>query len=145
MTSAAKNGRELLFESLRYLPLHKLKHTPHPQQRSILFEMEERFADVFARLGRSQFRSSADISVAASLHHHYAYATGRAAPGSISYQYINLDADNLPDRLDDLLSGRWDTWCINDAELTDPQLVLAERRIATWLARAFPFPSPFEC
>ncbi len=53
VTSAAKNGRDLLFETVGYLPLHKIKHTPHPQRRSLLYEMETKFGETFSRLSRA--------------------------------------------------------------------------------------------
>ncbi|WP_326779291.1 stealth conserved region 3 domain-containing protein [Streptomyces sp. NBC_01445] len=65
-------------------------------------KLEERFADEVARTGRSRFRSTSDIAMTASLHHHYAYLTGRGVPGTYKLRYIDMGKPDLPAALDEL-------------------------------------------
>ena len=106
--------------------------------------METKFAETFSRVASSQFRSVDDVSVAASLHHHYGYATGAAMPGMIAYQYVNLAANNLEDRLEALLDGSYDTWCLNDVDVPPSSRQDVDNLVATWLRSAFPFKSRYE-
>ena len=144
VTSAGKNGRDLIADAMGYPAVHKFKHTPHPQRRSVLVEMEQRFGARFARVAAQRFRSHADVSIASSLHHHYGHATGSATPGVIRYQYVNLAADRLGERLGKLIDGRYDTFCLNDIDVGPDQAESVARALTTFLRTAFPYVSPFE-
>ena len=142
--AAAKNNRTLIRERFGRRITQKMKHTPHAQQRSVVEEMEAEFADEFKRTSASQLRHPTNISVASSLHHYYAYLTGRAIPGSITYDYINLSRWDLAQRLDSMLEHRrYDTFCLNDTDHHDDP----DRRdaiVAEFLEAYFPIPSPWE-
>jgi hypothetical protein len=143
VSSAAKNVRDLVFHATGHLPTQKMKHTPHPQQRSLLLEIEERFPEVLRRQGSSRFRCATDVSVASSLHHHYGEAVGAARAGAIAYDYVNLAAPDLAARLDRLRTSPVDTFCLNDVEpARDPRAV--DAAVCDFLASCFPFPSPYE-
>ncbi len=144
VTSAGKNGRDLVAASLLYPVVHKFKHTPHAQRRSVLAEMERRFPGQFAGVAASKFRSHSDISIAASLHHNYAHATGRAMPGRLRYQYVNLAADRLPERLGKLMGGRFDTLCLNDIDVDPEHAATVSATLLDFLRSAFPYVCPFE-
>jgi hypothetical protein len=143
--AAGKNNRELLRERFGRLVTQKLKHTPHAQRRSVLLEMEEVFPDELKRTSASQFRSHDDLSLAASLYHWYAYLTGRAVPGEISYDYFNLAARDLAPRLRTLLARRHrDVFCLNDTDVEARDLDQQHETVSRFLREYFPDPSPFE-
>ncbi len=62
----------------------------------------------------------------------------------IAYQYVNLAANNLEDRLDALLDGSYDTWCLNDVDVPLNRRQAVDNLVASWLRSAFPFKSRFE-
>ncbi len=144
VTSAAKNGRALMFDKFRRFPTSKIKHTPHAQQRRVIAEIERRFPEQYRAVGRHQFRTPGDISVASSLHHHVGEALGWAVHDQLPYEYVSLGASDLAGRLDNLLSkDRFATWCLNDTG-DDTTAEEIERTLKRFLDRAFPWPSPFE-
>lgn len=142
VTSAAKNGRDLLFGEFGAFPVNKMKHTPHPQRRSTVLDIEDRYPEAMARVGRNQFRSTSDISLASWLQHRHGEMIGNAVSSNLRYAYLSLAEQNLPDRLDALLAGNYDAWCINDVGVEHHADV--DRLLFEFLERAFPFPSPWE-
>lgn len=143
--AAAKNGRDLIAERFGIEVTQKLKHVPHPQRRSVAFELENEFPAVFERVWASQFRGVDDVSTAASLIHHYGFATGRAFPATISSTYIEVSGHNLAGQLETVgRSGAFDAWCLND-ETSDEATVEGQSRIVEEsLGRILPLPSRYE-
>lgn len=143
--SAAKNNRRLIETAFDRTITQKLKHVPHTQQRSVLFEMERLFPQQFAQTARSRFRSHDDISIASSLHHYFAYSIGRAVPGEIRYAYTDNSDPATPKRLERLRWRRdYDVMCLNDTDLTGVNADHQADRLRTFLEDYFPLPSPFE-
>jgi Stealth protein CR2, conserved region 2/Stealth protein CR3, conserved region 3/Stealth protein CR1, conserved region 1/Stealth protein CR4, conserved region 4 len=145
VTSAAKNNRRIIAEVCGSNITQKFKHTAHPQQRSVLSELEARYPQEFASTASHRFRSHDDISVASSLHHYYAYARGRAVPGELTYTY-NDNADPVaPLRLQKLLWTRdSDLICLNDTDLSNVDASDTEHLLLQFLVNYFPVPSEFE-
>jgi hypothetical protein len=143
--SAAKNNRRLIDDAFGRTVTQKYMHVAHSLQRSVLYEMEERFAEQFARTAENQFRSHSDLSVASALHHDYAYATGRAAPGELSYGYTDSSDPLTPLRLQHMLRHRdRDVICLNDTDLGGVDLELHAQMTLEFLESYYPVPSPFE-
>ncbi|MBE3074646.1 MAG: stealth family protein [Actinobacteria bacterium] len=145
VVSAGKNNRDLLFKTFDASVTNKLKHVPHSQRRSVMDEMEERFPEVFEQTASHQFRSQQDYSVAASLHHGYAYAIGKAVPGGMRYFYADIAATQTPARLRHLLRNRdFDVFCLNDHDSSamDPQE--QAHQMERFLSSYFPLASSFE-
>ncbi|MEP4593563.1 MAG: stealth conserved region 3 domain-containing protein [Ilumatobacter sp.] len=142
--NAGKNLQRELFRETGWAPSKKLKHTPHPQQRSLMFEIEKRFGDAYIATKRARFRSTTDISFAAALHHRYGQTLGRAWPGSIRYQYLNLAEHNLVDRLEILLGTPFDTLCLNDGAMDAHTFPAAQASVREFLAARFPYRAPWE-
>jgi hypothetical protein len=142
--SAGKNNRMLLSDKFGRAPSRRMLHAPYPQLRSVVLEAEGAYAAEFARTALSRFRHPDDISVPASLIGHYAYLTGRAVPGSLSYAYVDLADPHLNRRLRRLRTARPQVFCLNDhADSTaDPGTI--DVAVRTFLATAFPRPSEFE-
>jgi len=143
--SAAKNNRAIIRDSFGLNITQKLKHVPHAQQRSVLFEMEERFPDRFAQTSANRFRSHSDLSIASALHHYYAYATGRAVPGQIRYAYSDVSDPHTPKRLQKLLWMRdSDVICLNDTDLDGVDADQKADLLRDFLEAYYPAPCEFE-
>jgi hypothetical protein len=143
--SAGKNNRKLIQEAFGRVLTRKMKHTPHPSRRSVLAEIELRFAEHVEATAGHQFRHPDDISLLSSLQQYYAYLTGRAAPGEIKYMYTDLADPSTPFRLGRLLHDRHlDAFCLNDTD-SDPAAAPEQAALlAEFLPAFLPFPSSFE-
>jgi hypothetical protein len=143
--SAGKNNRRLIQETFGRVLTRKMMHTPHPSRRSVIAEIEQRFAEHVEATAEHQFRHPDDISLLSSLQQNYAYLTGRAVPGSIRFAYADLAAPVTPFKLADLLRHRnLDAFCLNDID-SDPAVVAdQEAMLADFLPAYLPFVSPYE-
>lgn len=143
--AAAKNNRELLREAFGRTATHSFFHAPYALHRSVLAELTERFPAELGATARSRFRSNSDLALVSSLHHHYAYLTGRAVPAGIAYDFVDIGSRAEHARLGQLLQGRNKTaFCIGESpnsELTEEEMTLA---IRAFLTAYFPVRSPFE-
>ncbi|TGA92561.1 stealth conserved region 3 domain-containing protein [Streptomyces sp. MZ04] len=143
--AAAKNNRELLRREFGRTATHSFFHAPYALHRGVLAELTERFADELEATARSRFRSNGDLALVSSLHHHYAYLTGRAVPGEITYDFVDIGRREDHSRLGQLLQSRAKTaFCIGespDSELSDEEMALAVR---SFLTAYFPVRSPYE-
>lgn len=143
--SAAKRNAELIAETFGAAVTQKFKHTPHPQSRLVLREMEDRFPELFAEVASSRLRHPDDYSIPSSLQHYYSYAIGKAVPGPIRYDYIGISAEESELALDRLLRERdRDVFCLNDTDADEAGHQRAERLSEWFLERYFPVPSTFE-
>ncbi|WP_162248107.1 stealth family protein [Angustibacter sp. Root456] len=143
--SAGKNSRDLLHKAFDVTPTNKYKHVAHSQRRSVLFELEERFPEIFSETASHQFRRETDYSIAASLHHMYAYQTGRAVPGRIRYEYADIAAAATPARLRRLLRTRdYDVFCLNDHDSSAMDPAAQAALMHGFLSSYLPLPSSFE-
>jgi hypothetical protein len=143
--TAGKNNRDLILRDFGQLITQKLKHTPIPQQRSVLLDLEKQYAEQIADTSRHQFRDPRDLSVASALHHWYAFCTGRAVAGAIRYEYANLADRATPLRLRQLLRQRTlDTFCLNDTHSEEPDIPGQLEMMTEFLRAYFPLRSSFE-
>jgi hypothetical protein len=144
--AAAANTRRLISARFGRQVQHKLKHTPYPQRRSVLYELEDATREQFDRTAGSRVRSHDDIAIPSSLYHYYAYLTGRAVPGRISSLYVSLGERNLHRRLRALKRRRnRDVLCINDAvDAHTGGHAWRSRRLQRFMAAYWPTASPFE-
>ncbi|MEU5954182.1 stealth conserved region 3 domain-containing protein [Streptomyces sp. NPDC047525] len=143
--AAAKNNRALLEREFGRTTTHSFFHAPYALHRSVLAELTERFPEELEATARSRFRSNSDLALVSSLHHHYAYLTGRAVPAGIAYDFVDIGRREDHARLGQLLQGRNKTaFCIGespDSDLADEEMALA---IRSFLAAYFPVRSPYE-
>lgn len=138
-----RNMRALLEETFGVTISRAIKHTPHPQLKSVHFEMEDQFKPVYENTWRSAFRHHNDI-VADQLHHYYAQIVGRAVPTNLQYNYINvLDDSYRGTMLNTLRLRNRDTFCINDAPVPGAT-PMADSEITDFLESYFPIKSQFE-
>ncbi|RKF26326.1 sugar phosphotransferase [Micromonospora globbae] len=140
-----KNNRRLIEERFGRTLTQGSQHVPYPLRRSILAEIEREFPAEYAATMRSRFRSPTDLTITYSLHHYYAFLTGRALPGRVNYGYVQLAVPDLAARLKRAEARRdWDTFCINDAFSTYAELQQQMAILEPFLEAYFPVPSPYE-
>ncbi|MFI9604336.1 stealth family protein [Streptomyces sp. NPDC052043] len=143
--SAGKNVRRLLLETHGRFTTNKFMHTPHPQIRAVMEEVEERFAEEVARTSRSRFRAVTDIAMGASLHHHYAYLTGRGVPDTYKLRYVDVAGPDAAEKLEELArTRRFDFFCLNDVNTPEDRHEEVARTLHAFLESYFPFPSRYE-
>lgn len=124
---------------------HKSLHTPHPQLRSVMREMESLDIEELERTAYSRFRSTSDVAPASTLHHHWAIATGRAVPADYRFRYVQLGTPDMRRRLARLAAGEdIDFFCLNDVDTAPEARSAARTAIRVFLERKYPFPSRFE-
>lgn len=141
--SARRNSMRLIEREYGRTPTRLFRHTPVPQLRSLMAELEQRFPDVFAHLEKSQFRSHDDHVVNSWLHHYVALMTNRGVVGRYDYGYFNLARDGAWNGLRALRpSSSTVTFCINDVGDGDGGDHSAD--LESWLAGYFPEPSAVE-
>ncbi|WP_144276219.1 stealth family protein [Demequina sp. NBRC 110053] len=143
--SAAKNNRQLIADAFCVTVANKFKHTPHPQRKDVLEELEASLPAVFASTSRSSLRHPWDISIASALHHYWAYASGRAHEGEIRYSYIDLARRDVDLWLARLRHNRKvDVFCLNETNASPEQSAHLDRVVPAFLETMFPVPSTFE-
>jgi hypothetical protein len=145
VNSAGKNNRKLIQQAFGRVLTRKMKHTPHPSRRSVLAEIELRFAEHVTATAEHQFRHPEDVALLSSLQQYYSYLTGRAAPGEIKYMYTDLADPGTPMRLARVLHDRHlDAFCLNDTNSAAGDAGEQAALLAEFLPKYLPFPSPFE-
>ncbi|MGP5524288.1 stealth conserved region 3 domain-containing protein [Glutamicibacter arilaitensis] len=138
-----RNIRRLLKERFGVTVSRAIKHTPHPQLKSVHFEMEAEFRDEYEKTWASPFRDHRDL-VSDQLHHYYAQITGRAIPTRLRYHYINILDDQYRLVMENTLRLRdRDTFCINDAPVPGATPI-DDEFINQFLESYFPVKSDFE-
>ena len=143
--AARKRAAALVAGQFGVTPTRAFKHTPVPQRRSVHLDLEERFEKEISATLEHQFRDVGDVAVASWLHHYVGYLTGRALPGSISYDYFRVTRREALARMSGLLKRRYaDCFCLNDFDEQDVDDDERHRLLNEFLTTYFPTPSPFE-
>lgn len=142
---AGKNVRALFQKDFGRWVTQKFKHVPHPQDRTLLRELEERYREDIERTARSRFRHPDDVTLTTALHHHYALLTGRGVPGEYSLRYVDIAAEDTPERLTALVEKTdVDFVCLNDFATPEERREEVARTVHDFLETLFPFPTEFE-
>lgn len=143
--SAAKHGREFMITHHGRTVTNKFKHTPHPQLRSVLEQMEAEHPGLFRTVASSPFRAPEDYSIASSLSHFYAYANRTAVPGDIAYDYIDIGNARAALRLEWFtFQERLEVICLNDTHLDAAEQHRVSQLLSNFLERRFSIVSTFE-
>lgn len=143
--SAAKQNRDLLARTFGRVATNKFKHTPHPQIRSILEELELEYTDEFTAVSASKVRHPGDKSIASALYHYYAYLTKRAVMGNIAYDYVDIASPGAELLLTRLARRTdLDVFCINDTNTAERDLETANAVMFSFLEQRYPCASSFE-
>nr|WP_236070871.1 stealth family protein [Streptomyces polyasparticus] len=145
VAAAGKNNRALIEAAFGTRIAQKMKHTPHALRRTVLYEIEERFAQQHQATAGSRFRGLNDLSIVSSLHHYYAFHTARAVPGHLRYAYLDLSHPGLGARLDTLLARRdRHVFCLNDTVSDEGEWDAQQTLITEFLGAYFPVPGAWE-
>ena len=143
--TAARRGRDLLDERFGRVATYMPLHSPYPLRRSVIEQIELDFPDDIARTMRSKFRSSSDISVAASLAQHYGVALGEGVVGSILTEYAHVESRRLAVSLDRIrFADDVDTFCLNETQDRPGAWEKREDRLAKFFDEMYPVPAPWE-
>ncbi|THA23876.1 sugar phosphotransferase [Streptomyces sp. RKND-216] len=143
--SASKNVRRLIRQRFGRITTNNFMHTPLPQQRETLRELEQMFAEDVARTTATRFRSPQDIAMTAPLLYQYALLTGKGCAASFNFRYVNISREDADRRLDDLRRRRrFDFFCLNDVDVPAEERDAVLGRMHAFLEDYFPFPSTFE-
>ncbi|WP_091786696.1 stealth conserved region 3 domain-containing protein [Pedococcus dokdonensis] len=118
--NGARNSAALLADEFGRTPVRLHTHSPQSMNRTVLAEMEGKYADAFTRTRANRFRDSTDIAVTGFLYHHYAFLTGRAVPDGgttlliqQNHRYARLFAQLLAAQDTGQLS-KYLSVCVND-------------------------------
>ncbi|MDQ0793252.1 stealth conserved region 3 domain-containing protein [Streptomyces sp. B1I3] len=143
--SAAKNNRELIAASFGQTLTHSFLHAPYVLRKSVMEDLERTYPQQVAQTSASRLRSHSDVSIASSLHHYFAFHTGRGVPGSISCGFVNVGLSEHRARLNRLLTSRPnDVFCLNDFHDGDVPEEEQDAILAAFLPSYFPVASQFE-
>lgn len=143
--SAGKNVRRLIQAEHGRFITNKFKHVPHPQIREVMEELERTFAEAVEATAASRFRSTEDIGMGATLHHHHALLTGRGVPAEYRLRYVDVATDDARERLEELRTRRsHDFFCLNDVDTPPERKEEVDTMVGGFLEEYFPFPSPWE-
>jgi len=123
VAAAGKNNRDLIEADFGRTITNKLWHTPQPQLRAVIEEFEAVHPKLFDDVMRSRFRHSDNYSLPSSLSQYYAFASGRAVTGKVTYDYMDLATDRAELMLEVWLRARdRQCLCVNDSGELDPVL-----------------------
>ncbi|HEY3337474.1 MAG TPA: Stealth CR1 domain-containing protein [Propionicimonas sp.] len=121
VSAAAKNNRDLIETEFGRTISNKLWHTPQPQSRPLLEEFEASHPGLFDDVMRSTFRHADNYSLPSSLSQYYAFASGRAVTGKVTYGYMDLSSERAELMLELwLLHRNQQCLCVNDSGGDDP-------------------------
>ncbi|MFD3775787.1 stealth family protein [Streptomyces sp. NPDC058612] len=145
-SAAGMNNRSLLEDRFGVTVTRKMMHIPYPLRRSVLSEIEREFPEQHRATARSKIRNISDLSIPASLHHHYAFLTGRAVPAELRYNYLDLAQPQTRARLGRLLRTRdRQVFCLNDTVTArDAEPAVPPGALRAFLEAYFPVPGPLE-
>jgi hypothetical protein len=146
VAAASKNNRDLIEAEFGRTIVHKLRHTPQPQVRSVIEGFEASHPELFDAVMRSRLRHASNYSLTSSLSQYYAFAIRRAAPGRIDYGYVDLAA-NRPELVLErwLRQRRMRTFCINDSGDDDAaSRARTDAALRDFFESYFPVPSRWE-
>jgi len=116
--TASINTRTLLNRDGIGFAIHKFKHTPLPQIKSLLVELEELFLENIEKTRKKKFRHRDDVSLCSSLLFNFAYFKGLALVKPIQYTYIDVGSEASLFALKKItqisVRERTDVFCVND-------------------------------
>ncbi|MGW0686935.1 stealth family protein [Streptomyces sp. NPDC002754] len=144
VSAAGVTNRQLLAARFGSSITRKMKHTPCALRRSVLEDVERVFADAHRRTAGHTFRSPDDIAITNSLHHYYAFLTGRAVPGTIRYDYVDISKPRIEPRLRRLLNRSHLVFCLNDTTTCDGEEHASTAVVQQFLDSYYPTASPYE-
>ena len=125
----------------------KLKHVPMAMKRSVLSEIEARYAEPIARTRRARFRAETDIATTNALAHFYGISIGKAVewehvPGE--YCYVDTGRGDFESKLAEVPAIDPLFVCLNATRHADVAPDRQEDILGTYFETNYPLRSPFE-
>ena len=145
--NALRVNRALLRDRFGRTIVRDLEHCATPLRRSVMAELEQTFAEDFARTAASRFRSATDISVTNSLYHYYALMTGRAVDDPAPAGALRADDAGRVAAPDGAAGATAPTsTCSASTTAATPQIPeeVRVRALRATLERMFPVRAPWE-
>lgn len=143
VVSAFKNGRDVIADNFGRRPTTRPRHTPHPQRKDVLQDIERVCPDLVTRTRASRFRATSDLSVAAQLQAYWAAATGRGVSAETEYEFIDITDPTADQRIERMIiRADLDCFCLNETH--SDHTTLANQRVRRVLTTLLPFISPYE-
>lgn len=146
---AGNNTARLILDDFGLVVRKRPKHAPYAMTKSLMFELEQVYAELFKDVRLSQFRSVDDISVATYLFPNYALASRNAVFGDIDYQYINISNASVKSMVETFeryfTKPAPNTFCLNDvADDSYRHWKKQHQLVLKFMNDLFPIKSPFE-
>ena len=142
--TAAQNNRRVLTEAFGVALTNTMMHSPHPQRRSVLEEIAERFGEEVGRTTLAPFRSETDLSLLSSFAQNYGLVTGAAFRARAHHGYVDLGHQQLPAQLKAMLKRDRDFFCVADNLVSAFDDERADALLLDFLKAYFPIAAPWE-
>ena len=143
VVAAAKNNRDALEGLLGGAIVRRMKHAPYAVRRSVMYEIEEQFAELYNQTAHSRTRNTTDISTLSSFHHYFAFSKGLSIPGRIRYRYVDLGEPDAQERLEKIAAKRvQQAICLNTTKSEHDGI--SSEAVNDFLDSYFNVPSKFE-
>ncbi|MDR0415870.1 MAG: Stealth CR1 domain-containing protein, partial [Propionibacteriaceae bacterium] len=111
---ARLNSSEWLSDQFQRTYSNFFTHTPVPQVRSVAYELEERFPDLYASVAASKFRGPEDHELNSWFLLYYLLSTGRATRSDLLFAYHDLSKVGRAKVENDLKRRDIQVVCLND-------------------------------
>ena len=141
--NAARNGAQLLYQRYGYYPTRLHHHSPYSLRRSLLEQFEGEFEEVINSTRRSRFRTTADISVASFLAHHYGFMRREVVYAGYPTELVKSNDPFFVFKMRSIQTGvdKPKVVCLNEGGT--PSLRW-RRQLTRFMAEEFPIPAPWE-
>ncbi|MDF1615239.1 stealth family protein [Desulfurivibrio dismutans] len=141
----ALNASRLTCQGFQRTIRYKTKHTPIPLRKSLMEELEAKYADEFRAVRGRRFRSREDIAPVTSMHMAFGLLKGCVVRGTVRYAYVDIADQNLVKNISRVARGRFDVFCLNDTEADDDlDWSWQEKALREMLDKMFPFKAAWE-
>jgi hypothetical protein len=145
-----KNARDLLQQDFALPPVKKLLHSPLVLRKSLMDELETKYAASLRTTAGNRFRQMTDVGLVYSLFPYYAAIKGQGSlkdPRACGYNnaYLNIGSPFLKAGLKKLLLSRsCHTFCINESISTGLDTAGIDAAVTAFLQACYPEKSDFE-
>lgn len=125
----------------------KLKHTPMAMKRSVLAEIEDRYAESIALTRNARFRSETDVAMTSALAHFYGISVGKAVEWEhipAEYCYVDTGRRDFESKLNGVPANDPTFICLNATRYFDVPSDRQSQVLDAYFEANYPMQSPFE-
>jgi hypothetical protein len=144
---AAYNAANVLGRDFSVRVDRRLMHVPLPLKRSVLSEIEERYAEEVERTRAARFRSPTDLAIPSMFGQYYSIATSRAVEWEHStneYAYVDTGKANAHERYQRILTRRPKFFCINVTRYNEVPHKAQAAHLSKFMGSVIPVAAPWE-